>query len=382
MRKSFSRHRALLALALTIIGVVGLVAIFATNLSALPEFSVRYNQNCQLCHHSPNGGGMRSLYGAQFFSYMDIPWKPESDLANLEKKVQPQINKNFQVGFDFRSIYYSTRGDYHDQYGNNYVSEGDNSFISMQGDLYLAFIPSEKLLLYLDKGLRGNFEAFALFQGLPGHFFMRAGHFVPGYGWRFAEHKAFVRDSLGFGLGGAEDGIEAGHYDMNGEFSMAITNGRPASIIDSDKAKALTLRTAGRIALGNLKLSVGGSYRYAEYGGELRNDSVLTRYAGVFGGVNLGRFTYLGEGDFIIRQDKGFVATQKLLVKLRPGWDLDFMYDYYDPDIDVQTGYVYRTRLANHFYLTVYLELIPSIEWNSIQGQEFGIGELQLHSWF
>lgn len=32
---------------------------------AIPRFSVQYGQSCQLCHHNPLGGGMRSLYGVQ-----------------------------------------------------------------------------------------------------------------------------------------------------------------------------------------------------------------------------------------------------------------------------------------------------------------------------
>ncbi len=342
-----------------------LFTLYSANLEALPEFSVRYGQNCQLCHHNPNGGGMRSLYGAQFFSYNDLPWKPEKDIMKIQDKVNPQLNDNFQIGFDFRTLFYAD-------------DEGENSFMSMQGDLYAAITPTENMLLYLDRGLRGSFEAYALIQGLPHHTFVRAGRFIPGFGWRLVEHKAFVREKLGFGLDGQEDGVELGMVGMNGDVSIAITNGKPTSIIDVNKAKALTARASRRFALGGLNLTVGGSYRYAELG----DDIPLNRYSGIFGGFQIGRFTYLGEGNLTVDSTQGFVSTQKAIFHLRPGWDIDLIYDYHDPDIDYQTGYDYRAKIASHFYLTGYLELIPAYEWNRVSGEEFGSGEIQLHGWF
>ncbi|MBD3234254.1 MAG: hypothetical protein GF315_11080 [candidate division Zixibacteria bacterium] len=361
MLKRKNRNILIAALVLS----AALFILYSANLEALPEFSVRYGQNCQLCHHNPVGGGMRALFGAQFFSYSDLPWEPEKDIMAIEDKVNPLINDNFQVGFDFRTLFYA-------------VDEGENSFMSMQGDLYAGFIPGENLLLYLDKGLRGNFEAYALIQGLPYHTFIKAGRFIPGYGWRLAEHKAFVREKLGFGLEGEEDGVEAGIVGMTGDISLAITNGKPTTIVDVNEAKALTARASHRFTLGGLNLTVGGSYRYAEIG----DDIPLNRYSGLFGGFQIGRLIYLAEGDLMVNSTTGFVSTQKAVIHLRQGWDLDLIYDYYDPDIDYQTGYDYRIRMASHFYLTGYMELIPAYEWKRESGDEFGTGEIQLHGWF
>ncbi len=68
----------------------------------------------------------------------------------------------------------------------------------MQADLYLAVTPADELLVYIEKGVGSKFEAFAIYRGLPYSGMIKAGRFIPAYGWRFADHKAYSRDYLGF----------------------------------------------------------------------------------------------------------------------------------------------------------------------------------------
>ena len=352
--------------------VIYITFLPASGSFALPQFSVEYKQSCQLCHQNPTGSGMRSLYGAQSFSYMELPAQPLDDFGKLDE-ISPLIGKKLQAGFDFRSIFYAAGQD----------SSG-KSFLTMEGDLYLAFTPTDHTLLYIDRNLSGSGELFALIQGLPMSGAVRVGRIVPAYGWRFEDHKAYVQQKLGLvprAPLSPDNGIEFGFYPMAWEFSAAITNGG-FSPVDRDEGKALTTRAAGRTSIGALNLTGGVSYRYNELG----RRSPLVRYAGAFFGGNYGTFTYLGETDWMGSDVTGLVTTHTASYRLKPGVNLSLAYDFYDPDLDVKAGTSWRTRLSSELYLTGYLELIPAFYWESDKtgptGKEFGVGELQLHVWF
>ncbi|MBZ0264914.1 hypothetical protein K8I28_09620 [bacterium] len=349
---------------------------------ATPEYAMQYNQTCFLCHQSPSGGGMRNLYGVQFFSYADLPWNVK-DFSEIGA-INPMIGENLQVGVDFRNLYYVTQT----------VSEGTNapdhnSFITMQGDIYLAFTPNDKTLVYFDKGLRGTFEAFAQFQGLPWHSYVKVGHFQPSYGWRVDDHKAYTRQFTGFGgeqnVGGFEDGVEYGFFPNGGDLSVAVTNGA-AGVVDGDQGKAITARGLKRLPLGKLNLAVGASYRYAQFGG---GTALNQRWGGLFGGLSYGKISYLGGADYIVDSpwidagENGILASNILRYQLGRGVYLNGHYDYFDPNLDKQSGVYWRMKVAAELIPYGYLRFLPAVEFNhSATDREYISAELQVHLWF
>ena len=351
--------------------LLALITSFSAETFALPEFAVRYNQSCQLCHVVPTGGGMRALYGAQFFSYMDLPMKELADFAGLDS-INPTIGRHFQIGVDFRSLYYSSDS----------PAQG-NSFLTMEGTLYTTIAPTDKTLVYLAKGLYSSFEAFVLLQGLPLSGAVRVGRFMPAYGWKFVDHNSYTRSYLGYGRGGgAEDGVEAGFYPMEWEASLALTNGSPG-IIDGNRGKVITARAVKRQSLGVLNITAGASWRYAEFNmGKGLPSQALRRYYGPFLGVNLGPVTYLGEADWVVANTKALALTHSLGYQLKRGLFLTAQYDFYDPDLDAKTGFDWRGRIGADIFPTGYLELLPGFVWQRLSGKEHGTGELQIHVWF
>lgn len=351
--------------------LLAIVAFFATSALSMPEFAVRYNQSCQLCHVNPTGGGMRAMYGAQFFSYMDLPMKELADFGKLDS-INPTIGRHFQIGIDFRSLYFSS--------GDTLTG---NSFVTMEGTLYTTIAPTDKTLVYLSKSIHGSFEAFALIQGFPLSAVFKAGRFIPAYGWKFVDHNSYVRSRLGYGQGqGAENGVEYGFYPLDWESSIALTNGSPG-IIDGNRGKALTARALKRLVLGDLNMTGGMSWRYAEVelgkGQAIRG---LRRNGGAFWGINWGAFTYLGEIDRIVTEKHELVLTHSLGYMIKRGVILSTQYDFHDPDLDIKNGYAWRSRIGANIYPTGYLELLPGFVWEHGPTGEFGTGELQLHVWF
>lgn len=342
--------------------------------AALPQYAAEFKQSCRLCHHNPAGGGMRTLYGAQFFSYMDLPVKNVTDLSELDQ-VRPDINRNFQIGFDLRTMAFADNR-----------RPKQNTFFTMQTDLYVALMPSDRTLAYVELPQTGQGERFLLYQGLMREGAVKVGRFIPNYGWRFANHKTFTREKLGFGPTSLEpvapdNGLEIGYYPMDWEASVALTNGTQG-LLDADVGKAATLRGMRRFTASGVNLSAGGSFRYSPLG----LNGPVTRLVGVFGGANWQAYTYLAEVDLISKAATGLVASHLLAWKVMRGWTVTAAGDFYDPDLDQRTGIERRVRLSSEIHWTGYLELVPAWEWHVTESpsgtQKFATLEAQLHFWF
>lgn len=342
---------------------------------ALPEYQVKYQQTCALCHHAPTGGGMRTLYGAQFFSYTDLPVS-KLDFAEMER-VKPQLNDNIQFGFDLRGLFY-LQNDFED---SDQPSQGTdhNQFVLMQADAYISAKLSDQAHVLLDFSRNGVQEGYALFRGLPMTGVVRAGKFMPSYGWRFADHKLFTRRFLDYGgTRGAgpksyDSGVELGFYPEGWDITVGIFNG-----VANSNGKATVARIARRHTLGGLNLSIGGSYRLEDWG----NASESDQFYGSFYGANLGRLTFLGEVDWLDMQTQGYVMTQQLRYMIRNGVYLNTYYEFFDSDLDIKAGNYWRTRFTADIIPRGYYSITPAFEWNhDPNGDEYGIGEVQLHVW-
>ncbi len=306
---------------------------------AIPRYSARYQQNCNLCHHNPTGGGMRSAYASQFLIPMEmsaVPWTEEEQVRRLDG----QITESISVGADLRTLYLNS------EEGNN--PEG---FFQMQGDLYVLFEVDPKISFYFDRGQSQTRELFALGYVLPANGYVKVGRFTPAYGWRFADHNLWVRSQLGYAPPANTDtGVEVGFYPGSAALHVGIVNGAQGAAFDADDRPALSLRAAWRQRLGPVSVAAGGSYRYndAEVG--------LERAAGPFGSVHVGPLTWVGEADW--RRDESgagtdeWVTSHEVTWALRRGVDARITYDFWDPDTDLTTGS--RSRMGGGFDTLLY----------------------------
>lgn len=360
-------------LVLSLVFTVALSLTLSQTVQALPEYTTRYGQSCQLCHISPQGGGLRNTYGRQMFGYLELP-SHSASYADLDD-IRASLGNKLHLGFDFRSFYYSQRS-------MEFTPEA-NSFVTMQGDLYLTFTPSDAISVSIDKGLYGGFEAVARIRTAPKKPHLIVGRFMPSFGWRFDDHRAFTRRFTGFGgtTGGAgvEDGLEIGLVEENFEISGALTNGPASGFVDTDQGKAATFRTAFRHQFGRLKLTTGASYRYEELGDP---GIALTRMGGLFWGAHLGNFTYLGELDRIVTSSTAQVHSHRLLWTMRKGWILQAMYDFHDPNLELSDGMDWRARAALRYIPYGYISVEPGVSLEHENGNETVMGDIMLHLWF
>jgi hypothetical protein len=238
------------------LGLAGaLTLLSAVAASALPEFTVeasrscsnchvaphdwpnpdvRYRKctlNCNGCHVNPTGGGMRHeagrFYARHLLSILDdrrderapapggVP-EPLSRERYAGLSPQPRV----QAGADFRTMGLLEAG-----------RDPNHAFFPMQADVHLAVRPYSprrlnrgRLTLLATGGAQGSRAAtfgdpgdrlfvkewWALFHDLPYQLYLKAGRFLPPFGWRLDDHTAFVRQTLSFDFERQGTGVEIG----------------------------------------------------------------------------------------------------------------------------------------------------------------------------
>src|SRR2546427_4790898 len=86
-----------------LLALASLSALGALQAFALPRYSARYEQYCELCHVNPTGGGMRSAYASQELVPKEFAWSPATPAMLAD--IDPKIAKHVSIGTDFREIY-------------------------------------------------------------------------------------------------------------------------------------------------------------------------------------------------------------------------------------------------------------------------------------
>jgi hypothetical protein len=329
------------------------ILILTSTAFAFPRFAAKYNQKCALCHVNPTGCGMRNIYGSQFFAQNDLPVH-KTDPGKVAKF---NLSDFLLVGMDARTIYIYEENSERAIFP--YVPNGKlSSFFQMEGDFYIDAQVTDRLAVFLKKGIYSEFEVYGLGNYLPYDGYVKIGKFQPSYGWRFQDHSSFVRDGLGWYPYYYDTGVEAGIYPSSFSANLGFFNGSSGQF-DNDRGKAVAARFEYRKPIGLSGFGVGGSY--------WRNDmeqNAIDMY-GPFFYINLlsGRLVHLGEFDR--RKTKRtditeFATTQSLSYLLTRGIWLEADYDYYDPDIDIKSGTVRRYSFHFDYFPIGYVELEPT----------------------
>ena len=301
----------------------------AFDAGAVPRYSVRYEQNCMLCHVNPTGGGMRSAYATDELVPKELAMSPREPevLAALDT----HLNKSIRIGADFRNQFML--------FSESSPEAPQQGFFPMQGDLLLSFQLEPRGLLYFKRGMSNTTELFYVAHLLPWGGYMKGGKFVPNYGWKFDDHTMYVREALGFMPPAHTDaGIEVGFAPKSGDITVAVVNGNRNATRDNDRRLAVAATASTRFSFGEVG-AVAGASAYTQPG--ILND---LNTAGLFGALTVGPFTWLGQGD-LIRNDptdgpavSGLVTSHELTWSLRQGVEAIGTYDFFDPDRDLATG--------------------------------------------
>lgn len=354
---------------------LGAIVVVQDDARALPRYSARYQQNCNLCHTNPTGGGLRELYATQYLIPSEFAIK-QVKVEELEP-LNPQVGENLIIGADLRTNYI-----YSDAAGQQL------NFFQMQGDIYFNFILSPRFSLYFDAGSSRTLELFGLGYVLPWNGYLKVGRFLPAFGWKHDDHTYFVRDYLGYFPPDQTDvGIEAGLYPRRFALHLALTNGSLGGIQDDENRDlALTARGVYRFRMGSVALALGGSARYMPVPGGRETAGGGFYYAGWKG------LTWVGEVNGIRFEPSTSAAvhsaltTQELVYRVRQGVEVKLTYDLYDPRYYDETGAVQRFGAGVHVFPAQYFTLEGLLRrydvhgGRDIQGSDFLELVLQFHA--
>jgi len=300
--------------------------LLGSGAQALPRYSARYEQNCALCHVNPSGGGMRSEYATREL----IP-KEFAIGQSATPMIDTHLGKYLTFGTDFRELYLASS-----QVAGGLSPQG---FFPMQGDVYFALQLDPRYMLYYSHGLTNTYEAFGFAHVLPWDGYIKAGKFVPPYGWRFDDHTMYVRADEGFTPPAISDGgVEVGFAPKFGDLRVAVVNGSRGSQLDVDRRLSTIVNLSARFKVLKTSGSLGIAWLTQPGITEDQNN------AGLFGYLTAWKLTWVGQAD-LLRTDPirapattAFVTSHEWTALVRQGIELKGTYDFFDPDRSLASG--------------------------------------------
>ncbi len=337
--------------------LAGLV-VFPGASAATPRLASIVGQNCNLCHHNPTGGGLRSLYASQYLVPTRLAARPLPEGAKAP--VNPQIGDDVTVGADLRFFHLKEE----DQVAGN-------NFLTMQASVYLAFQPDPRASLYIHQefgqGSAQAYEVYAMGYVLPKTGYVKIGKFIPAFGWKVPDHRAFTRREYVFFPPfppQADTGVEAGIYPGPVSLEASITNGEFRGSRDTNEELAFTARGSVRGASSRFGVNAVAGASYHQRGE--KGDGVWS--GGPFASATWNRITWLGEVDWTHTElpaqgvsarssQTAVTLSQEASLRLMQGVDLVFAHDFFDPTKNEKTGSLQRWGAGMDVLGTHFLEI-------------------------
>jgi len=300
--------------------VLGWLCVLAAPAVGEPYLAVREGMQCPACHTNVTGGGKRTDLVATHAR--DILRYPNffGRFSNPPEFFDGNINKFVALGSDLRlseSAIFQDKGSPSKCPGgtaqagttrcvdNNKVFRGrleENDIDLTEATLYgeVRLIP-DYLTFYIDQRFQPTTdtrEVVGILRGvIPWNGFVKAGRvFVP-YGLQIEDNHAFIRGgtngsaNTGFNFNlqeaGGVFGVEPGPFKWTVAVTDPSSSGRDVRLTTTASTMLTELPVVRSVMFGTSFSRVG-----SRYGGDTLRFSL-------FGGSNIGRFTYLAETDFL-----------------------------------------------------------------------------------
>ncbi len=372
----------------------------------------RCTLDCLGCHVSNAGGGLR-LADGQFFGKEVLPMfgKRPSSFADPKKYLQKGFptegrwdwtdgwrgwwagkikhttikerygnitpKPKWNIGGDFRAAFLSQSGNVNSPF-----------VFPMQADLYFLNESVKDLQFYVAAGLQGRKNTDSLTDGSldPVDYFavkevflkyrwkynswIRAGRFVPRFGWRTPDHTAFTRQDLGFNEYFQGTGFDVG-YNPNYLYADASLYFTGLDWPGENQARGIA--STANIGYRSFGWNLGASFHFFDEDTALEDtgngdNGVRTFTLGLNGSLNFNPFIYYGEidvrtssvpGNDSIDSSIGIVAHHEFNYLIVQGLYGKFKYDYSDKNVSFEGDHAHRLTLGAdiHPYTFLHFEL-------------------------
>jgi hypothetical protein len=342
-------------------------SLFYTELYAYPKFAAYTGEKCVSCHVNPTGGGLRNPYGVKYSRdnlYMKFLKK-----ANESSEFNTQITKGIQIGADMRMIFIDDQ-----------IDEGIpnfNTFFQMQGDLYVHAKMNKYLSLVVAPGLyipntygpdplATKYEIYGMLSSLPAGLYFKAGRFIPNFGTKIPEHRAYNRNFNDLYTPYASDaGIEIGFAPSFFTLTAALSNGSSLdkngtrnNSFDFDNQKQFVTSADFRWASKKSKYTfgLGGSFLTNPFKYDPANNiNALRQIAAGFFSVGLfERVVILGELDYNRLDLRDSASTRsdfqtlfgEVDIRVIKGLEAKFQFENYNPQLGIKNAPLERRRYS------------------------------------
>jgi hypothetical protein len=315
---------------------------------AYPRFAAYTGDKCMDCHVDPTGGTMRNSGGIGFAKKnlnMDMFKK-----LTGKTDFSPKISDVISVGGDVRVA----QVDNQVQGSSNF-----NSFLAMQGDLYVNAELNKVLNVFVTSGIDipgidAQYEVYGMISNLPANTYFKVGLYKPDYGLKIVEHRAYQRKYLWNTPYNTNTGFELGISPEWFSMNVGLYNPMNNDFLDLDPHKMFVGNTDLNFAFNkvNFNLNVGGSFFNNPHNtSDSAFTTTITAVNQGFGGYTrmgfLKRIAFLGEIDFqqytsdfpMVRSMFGYAELNVILVK---GVELRSQYEYYDKNRDITGDHIQR----------------------------------------
>jgi hypothetical protein len=286
-----------------------------------------------------------------------------------------QLTSLISYGLDFRFLYFYQRKDNPDTMRT--------SFFPMQADLYLNLNISKKVGVFVNPafGPFQRYEIFGIGRILPAEGYLKLGRFTVPYGLRLDDHTSYVLDATPFRNNtGQQAGVEVGISPGSFDFLAAVTNGTAVAAERAiNVAKAFIVRADWRQSVGPVNVILGGlSYSQVTGGDNLHLSSGFgcvswNEDLTLIGDVerisgNSSSMSTSGERG-VLYAGGGEMKQLAILIEadlqVLQGLDLKFLYDFFDPNIDLKTGIAKRYSVGFEFFPISGVEVRPLLRWTN-----------------
>ena len=328
----------------------------AISLSAFaePHLAIQTGLKCGVCHTSPSGGGMRTIYG-NIFAQQELP---------AHSLLEPGETPNFWTGkvLEYLAVGGDVRGGWSQTSVPGQETTSDSDLEEFLGYVDLQLIPGN-LNAYVDAKLLPEDavirEGYVKLSTSNGRYYLRGGQFFLPYGLRIQDDSAFIRQIPGINYNTPDNGWEVGLEKDNWSAQLAVTRGTAGGPeIDSGK------QYSALVTYVTPKWRVGGSLNY--------NDSSVgdRRMQNIFGGIRTGRINWLAEIDYIIDEGtptgrrESWMSFVEANIAARKGHNFKLTFEYYDPDVDVSEDQQNRLSVVWEYFPIKFLQTRIGYRWN------------------
>ena len=315
-----------IALGVFLAGIAAIAGLFCLQFApaqAEPYIAARTGLKCSSCHVNQTGGGKRTDFGV-IYSQTQLPMRvvktPKGGSA-----FDPHLSETVSLGANFR-VAETFTFEYTNSEGETFPASNSTSF--PEANLYVQMdVIDEFLLLYLDQTLApssSNREFFGLLTHGEKAPYIKIGRYLLPYGMRLLDNSAFVRSKTGFTYARSGTGIEVGWEPKRYSIVASVTDEQFSSVA----------------SIWFRRFQIGGSVAK----NITRGDNAA---AGPFAGANFGRFTLLGEVDYINADGIDQLATlAEVNYLLTQGFNVKVTYEFFDRNGDVPNEHDGQDRLT------------------------------------